>query len=175
MAAKPRSSEETLAEGERFVAILAAMRRQLGEVAEMAARDISGHSFRGYHRFRAKLAEHAALVSMTRDRLGSRATPALQQRLEEEDVRATELSIRSTLNFIFALSAIPNLPFGAHETFVDELRALATARERLSRPNLAVPLAEGVLDDLETAQLVLEEVSERAPKLIDWAEAEATA
>jgi len=167
---KRSSAQETAVDAARFIAVLGSMRRGLEGVAEEARRDISSHSFRGYHRFRAKLTEHAALLTMTRARLGDKPPPELLPRLEEEEIRAAEVQIRATLSFIFALSAIPNLPLGARETFIDELHSLAAAKTLLSRPDPAVPLSEGVLDDLEMAQAVLEEVAARAPKLLDLGE-----
>ena len=164
------SPQDRADETARFIAALGPMRVGLESVAEEARRDISSHSFRGYHRFRAKLTEHAALLTMTRSRLSEKSPPDLSRRLEEEEIRAAEIQIRATLSFIFALSAIPNLPLGARETFINELHSLAATKTLLSRPNVAVPLSDGVLDDLEMAQAVLEEVAARAPKLLDLSE-----
>jgi hypothetical protein len=174
-AARRRSAEEIAAEMERLVVILGSMRQGLVEFAAAATRDIEHHSFRGYRRFRQKLVEHAALLTLLRERLAARPDAAFAARVDEEEVRAAEVAIRATLNFIFALSAIPSLPLGARETFLDELQALAAARKLLTRPDLEVALADGVLDDIETAQLVLEEVAERAPKMLDLDADEETA
>jgi hypothetical protein len=171
-AAMPKSAEEELAATEAFIATLGRMRENLARVAETAKQDISHHSFKGYHLFHSKLAEHAALLSMTRDRLRLHSKDGLAERLTEEEIRALELSIEATNGFLFALSAIPVLPYGVHETFVDEQRALAAAKDRLSQPDLGVELAAGVLDNLDMAQMLLEEISDRAPKLLDLDEFE---
>jgi hypothetical protein len=171
-ASSRRSAEASHAEAAKFARILARLRAELVTQAAVARVGIEHHSFKPYRQFRKKLAEHAALQAVARERLGPKSPPELVQRLTEEEVRAVEVSIQATLNFLFALSAIPQLPFGARETFLDELRALALAQERLTRPNLGVELASGVLDDIENARLILEEISERAPKLVEWDEPE---
>jgi hypothetical protein len=170
-----KSAEQDLAEVRKFVIILARMRDELVELAAIAKSSIEKHSFKPYRLFRKKLAEHAALLAVAKERLVRHKEALLKQTLVEEEVRIVEVAIQSTIGFLFALSAIPLLPFGARETFLDELRALATARERLTRPDLGVEPASGVLDDLETARLLLEEISERAPKLLEWDEDDAAA
>src|SRR4051812_23871646 len=87
-AARRRSAEETAAEMARLVGILGAMRQGLVECAAAATHDIQHHSFRGYRRFRQKLVEHAALLTLLRERLAARPDAGLAARVDEEEVRA---------------------------------------------------------------------------------------
>jgi hypothetical protein len=163
------AAERRLAEAEQFAKILPQLREELVGIAADAKAGIEHHSFGPYRHFRAKLAEHAALLAVTRERIRNRKRSDLEAALAEEEIRSVELSIRSTLGFLFSLSAIPLLPYGARETFLDELRALAAAHKRLTEPDLGVELSAGVLDELDMARMLLEEISERAPKLVEWA------
>ena len=66
------------------------------------------------------------------------------------------------------LSANPILPMGAREIFVAELRSLHDAAEKLKRPNYAGKLGPDLDRDLETASLILEEIIDKAPSLLNF-------
>lgn len=134
---------------------------------------IQHHSFEPYWTFRAKIDEHAALIAVIRGRL-----PRLKEmRLREADVVAEAvnkeeheilvLTIKSCLKFCFALSANPLLPIGAHETFIHEIDALDQGRAVLERLP-SDQLEPGLLDDLDTAKMILEEIIEKSPSLADF-------
>ncbi len=156
--------------------LVSALKRLWAEAAELAEHAyvaIQQHSFGPYWTFRAKVDEHAALVAVIRGRL-----PALREtnRRQADDVAAAVdreeqeliiLSVKACLRFCFALSANPSLPLGARETFVHEIGALNEARRALERGS-ADTLPEGMLDDLGTAQMILEEIIAKSPSLSDF-------
>jgi hypothetical protein len=156
--------------------LLAALKRLWAEAAELAEHAyvaIGKHSFGPYWTFRAKIDEHAALVTVLRGRL-----PALRemQARQADDVAAIVdreeqeliiLSVKACLRFSFALSANPWLPVGARETFVHEIGALNEAR-RLLEQGPVEKLPDGMLDELGTAQMILEEIIEKSPSLVDF-------
>jgi hypothetical protein len=155
-----------------MVELLRALRRLRGEAAGIAGDAylaIQHHSYEPYWHFRDKLEEHAALVAVIRGRL-----PRLKQgksiaaRVTREEVAVLVLTAQSCLKFCFALSANPLLPIGARETFIHELDALRRARVVLSA---AAPesLPSGVIDELDTALMILEEIIEKSPSLVDLA------
>ena len=155
-----------------LVEALARLRGEAERLAEEAHDGIQGHSYRGYWKFRTKLGEHAALVAVVRNRSQQmmaleRGTARLAlQAAEREERDIFILAIRSSLRFGFALSANPTLPLGARETFIHELGMLGEAGRVLeAAPRDALP--EGVLEDLATARMILEEIIEKSPPLAD--------
>lgn len=156
--------------------LLAALKRLRAEAAVLGVQAyvaIQHHSFEPYWTFRAKIDEHAALVAVIRGRLekfrelrkndAEDVGPAADQ--EEHEILA--LTIRACLKFCFALSANPLLPIGARETFIHEIDALNQARAILERmpPETLEP---GLIDDLDTAKMILEEIIEKSPSLTDF-------
>ena len=156
-----------------LVEALARLRAEAVRLAEEAYLSIQLHSYRGYWKFRSKLGEHGALLAVIRCR--AQQIMALQggdarvadQAAEREEREIFVLAIRSSLRFGFALSANPTLPLGARETFVHELQMLGEAGRVLeAAPRDSLP--EGVLDDLATARMILEEIIEKSPPLADF-------
>jgi hypothetical protein len=134
-------------------------------LAEKAAEAIQHHSFDPYREFCEKRAEHEALVSVLRNHVGPNpSNPNWLPAAEKHDRALITVSIQACLKFSFALSATPNMPIGARETFLHELEMLRATREQLT------PLKEqegvsNLLDELETSLMILEEIVDRAPAL----------
>jgi hypothetical protein len=78
------------------------------------------------------------------------------------------LLVRASMRFFFVLSANPILPMGAREIFMAELRSLHDAAEKLNRPNYAGKLGPELGRDLETASLILVEIIDKAPGLLNF-------
>ena len=163
----------TRASFSELIQALGRLRVEAVVLAEEAYLGIQLHSYRGYWKFRSKLGEHAALLAVIRCRAqqivafqGGEARVA-DQAAEREEREIFVLAIRSSLRFGFALSANPTLPLGARETFVHELQMLGEAGRVLeAAPRDSLP--EGVLDDLATARMILEEIIEKSPPLADF-------
>lgn len=157
--------------------MMLAMQRIRGE-AEIMAREaqlaIERHSFDPYRLFRRKIEEHQALASVIRARTsGSRDKDGIGDGMVREERLRYELLVRASLRFFYALSATPMLPMGARETFIDELESLVEVRNRLESPEHKGQLSAGVIDDLDTARMILEEIAEKAPQLLDFSMARA--
>lgn len=151
--------------------LLQALSRLRGEAA-MLADDaylaIQHHSYAPYWKFRDKLEEHAALVTVIRGRLPQfRDAKALAPQVDGEEHDILALSVQSCLKFCFALSAKPLLPIGARETFIHELDALKQAR-RILETLPPEALSAALLNDLDTALMILEEIIEKSPSLVDF-------
>jgi len=136
----------------------------------MEAYDAIQHSsYAPYWLFREKLDEHGALIEVIRGRLPHLKEPeTVAAALNDEEIEVLVLAVQSCLKFCYALSARPLLPVGARETFIHELDALRQAR-RVLEALAQEKLPSGVLDDLDTALMLLEEIVEKAPSLADFA------
>jgi len=139
-------------------------------LAENAYIAIQQHSFEPYWTFRAKINEHAALVAVIRNRiqqlkqLRSRQAGIVGDAVDREEQEILILTVKACLKFCFALSANPWLPIGARETFIHEIDSLNEARAVLEKIP-AEKLPSSLLDDLDTARMILEEIIDKSPSL----------
>ncbi len=154
--------------------LLGALERQCREaskLAQLAEHEASKHSFGAYRSFRDKVGEFQALVILIEQRLRNLVdtrSDDLRDQFEKLDMVMLALLVRASMRFFFVLSANPILPMGAREIFVAELRSLHDAHEKLRRPNYAGKLGAQLETDLETASLILEEIIDKAPSLLNF-------
>ena len=154
--------------------LLRALEDSLGELEAHAARARQGIGFRSlapYYEYRAKLDEYYSLVAVienTLPGLSSQNRHQVRDRLLQSERRMLALTIQAALDFFFALSAIPILPIGIRECFGQELKSLHRAQTRLQAPEHAGNLSPGLAGDLETAELILAEIMEKAPSLVNF-------
>ena len=144
--------------------LLSALERQCREamvLAKTAEADATKHSFGAYRAFRDKVGEFQALVILIEGRLRTVAGSRV-------DALMLSVLVRASMRFFFVLSANPILPMGAREIFVTELRSLHDAHEKLRRPNYAGKIVAGLENDLDTASLILEEIIDKAPGLLNF-------
>jgi hypothetical protein len=161
--------------------LLAALERQIERSAQLAAaarEGINHHTFAPYRKFRGSVDEYQALCTLIEERLekvaGPTADPA-RERLFTLQREMLALLIRSSLEFFFGLSAIPLLPFGVRELFAEELHSLYDTQSRLRQPEHQGKCPESLEQDLGTAELILLEVMEKAPSLVNFDIGEAEA
>src|SRR5215472_2705027 len=156
--------------------LAAALKRLWAEAATLAEHAyiaIQHHSYEPYWTFRAKIEEHAALVAVLRNRLSGlrelrvNGVDELASSINREEQEIVMLTVKACLKFCFALSANPWLPIGARETFIHEIDALQQSRQLLEKAP-AESLPAGLLDDIDTARMILEEVIEKSPSLDDF-------
>ncbi len=152
-----------------LVRALGRLRGEAVVLAEEAYQAIQHHSYEPYWHFRDKLDEHAALVEIIRGRLARlKEGPIIAESVDREEHDILIIAVQACLKFSFALSANPLLPIGARETFMHEVDALKQARCKLqASPSDSIP--EGLLDELDTTLMILEEIIEKSPSLADFA------
>jgi hypothetical protein len=159
---------------EQWAELLPALDRSVRAVAASAARTQSGighHSFAPYHAYRASIDEYHALVAVIEGLIrgdGSTEADRVRERLLNRERQVLTLMIRSSLEFFFALSAIPNLPYGIRECFAQELKSMSAAHERLQAPEHTGKLPSELEQDLEVAEEILAEVMRKAPGLASF-------
>jgi hypothetical protein len=147
---------------------IARVRAEAELLADRAYEAIQRHTFDPYRQFCEKRAEHAALGSVLRGRIGSKPKdPNWLPALILEDASLVRLSIQACVKFAFALSATPQMPLGARETFMQEVGMLQAARIQLQSAKDGEGTAS-LLDELEMALMILEEVVEKAPALEEF-------
>ena len=156
--------------------LLKALKRLWAEAAAMAEHAylaIQQHSFEPYWTFRAKINEHSALVAVIRGRIQQLKELRLRQAgivadaVDREEEEVVILTVKACLKFCFALSANPWLPIGARETFIHEIDSLNQARATLEKAK-PEDLPKGLIDDIDTACMILEEIIGKSPSLVSF-------
>jgi hypothetical protein len=142
---------------------VARVRAEAMVLADRAYEAIQRHAFDPYRQFCNKRAEHAALLSVLRARIGPKPKDASWlPAVKLEDSSLLRLSIQACVKFAFALSATPLMPLGARETFMEEVGMLQAARTQL-QPTKDDEGIASLLDELEMALMILEEIVEKSP------------
>jgi len=154
--------------------LLAALERQAREavrLAKLAEEEAAKDSFQAYNDFRSKVGEFRALCILIEGRLktmeGGRVDD-LREEYARLDTLMLGILVRASMRFFFVLSAKTMLPLGAREIFVAELRSLYEAAEKLKRPEYGGRLGDNLQTDLDTAEMILEEIIHKAPSLLQF-------
>lgn len=145
--------------------------REAIKLAKSAEEEAAKDSFIAYNDFRNKVGEFRALCILIEGRLRAVDTARVDDLKEEYarlDTLMLGLLVRASMRFFFVLSAKTMLPVGARDIFISELRSLHDAAEKLRRPEYAAIMGDKLKGDLETAELILEEIIDKAPGLLNF-------
>jgi len=154
--------------------LLGALERQAREavtLAKAAESEAAKDSFAVYNDFRNKVGEFRALCILIEGRLRNLESARMDDLKEEYarlDTLMLGLLVRASMRFFFVLSAKTVLPLGARDIFIAELRSLHDAAEKLKRPEYEGRLGDNLKHDLETAEMILEEIIDKAPSLLQF-------
>jgi hypothetical protein len=139
--------------------------------AEAARVGIRHHALAPYHDYRASLNEYEAIVLVIQNALKQQSdgvAARTRQILLAREREILALSIRSALDFFFALSAIPNLSLGIRECFTQELRSLKSAERRVSSDAHRGSIPADLEGDIEIAREILGEIMQKAPTMLSF-------
>ncbi len=156
--------------------MLTAMERKATEVLKMAAAaeaDANKNSYGMYDEFVRKATDFDTLAILVEQRIANIEIGATNQSELEEQYDSLKMLvahglIKASMKFFFVLSAATTLPLGAKNLFSSELRRLYALKNELSLPKYEGKLAEDKLSDLETAELILQEIIDKAPSMLSF-------
>jgi hypothetical protein len=154
--------------------LINALERQAREaiaLARLAEEEAAKDSFQAYNDFRSKVGEFRALCILIEGRLKMIEAARVDDLREEYarlDTMMLGVLVRASMRFFFVLSAKTMLPVGAREIFISELRSLHDAADKLKRPEYDRQLGDKLKGDLETAEMILEEIIDKAPGLLQF-------
>lgn len=161
----------TRAEVQGLLGALERQARTAATLAKQAEDEAAKDSFIVYNQFREQVGEFRALCILIESRLKNMEGGVVDDLREEYarlDTLMLGLLVKASMRFFFVLSAKTMLPMGARDIFVSELRSLHDAAEKLRRPDYQNRISGTLKTDLETAELILEEIIHKAPKLISF-------
>ncbi|HYD99132.1 MAG TPA: hypothetical protein VEH84_07095 [Alphaproteobacteria bacterium] len=161
----------TREEAKEFIAALERQAREIIRISAMAEAQATKHSYDMYNEFRTKVSEFETFSIIIESRLrmlGTRHNDELQQQFEALSMLMLNHLIKTSIKFFFVLSASPSLPLGARDIFVEELRRIHMARERLNSPRFSSQLSDEMRHNLDLAEDILNEIIDKAPGLLNF-------
>lgn len=169
------SRSYTKREAQEMLVALERQARDIVMVATKAEQTATKHSFNLYRQFRDRVSEFETFGILIENRLRNLET-GRDERLDEQfdalNILISKSVIRASTKFFLALSKSPALPLGSREVFLQELRSLHEARNKLSEPRYEHLLDDETQRNLRVAENILTEVIERAPSLLDFSKRE---
>lgn len=161
----------TRKEVQDLIGALEKQAREAARLAKLAEDEAKKDSFQTYNEFRNKVGEFRALCILIEGRLKSVEAARVDDLREEYarlDTLMLGLLVRASMRFFFVLSAKTMLPVGARDIFISELRSLHDAAEKLKRPEYAAKMGEKLKGDLDTAEMILDEIIDKAPGMLQF-------
>jgi hypothetical protein len=172
--AKKYSNQEV----ERFLVALEEQARGIIALSEKAAAEANKHSYELYNKFRSKVSEFETFSIIIEARLrnmdGKRASE-LQEKFDQLSVLMFSHFIKASIKFFFVLSASTLLPLGARDIFMAELKRIYEAKNKLQNPKFESAIDDEIAMNLDLAEDILNEIIEKAPRLLDLAVSESRA
>jgi hypothetical protein len=158
------------------VEMLTAMERKAREVlkmAETAESEATKNSFGMYDEFVRKATDFDTLAILVEQRIANMDMavdnrPELEEQYDSLKMLVAHGLIKASMKFFFVLSTATTLPLGARNLFSSELRRLYTLKNELNSPKYEGKLGEEKLADLETAELILQEIIDKAPSMLNF-------
>ena len=158
------------------VEMLSAMERKANQVIDMVKdveEEATKNSYGMYDEFVGKASDFETLSILVETRiknmeLGSGNSAELQDQYDKLKIVVAHGQIKASMKFFFVLSAATVLPLGARNLFSSELRRLYALQKELKQPKYEGVLGEETMNDLTTAEMILQEIIEKAPGLLDF-------
>jgi soluble cytochrome b562 len=139
--------------------------------AQQAANDANEDKFKAYVAFRDYVDDFDTLAIVIEYKI-KRLRDGKSEKLAEKFVELTGFMlsaiVTASLHFLRILAEKRELPLGARDVFMSELRSLYHAKERIETERYAHLLTDRTKSDLVAAEQILEIVIERAPKLLNF-------
>ncbi|HLT76453.1 MAG TPA: hypothetical protein VKZ87_03610 [Ferrovibrio sp.] len=164
------------AEIETLLQALERQTKRARRIADEAIQQITHSSFETYYEYREALTELEGVLVLIEDRMQHAQKSAVDQLKEYHTgliVDLLRMKIDVVLRVFPALEEQAVLPMGTQKVILATIWELKDTVDRIDREQI-----EGVLDGearkrLQVAETILQEVSERAPSLLELAEQEA--
>ncbi|MBL4908088.1 MAG: hypothetical protein JKX94_11600 [Sneathiella sp.] len=168
MAKKYKKSEVT--------ELLVAMERKAKQVLSMVQNietDANKNSYAMYDDFVRRAMDFDTLAILVGTRLQNMeldadSTQELRDQYNKLKIVVAHGQIKASMKFFFILSATATLPLGAKDLFSSELRRLFNLQTELANPKYEGMLSKETMGDLETAELILQEIIDKAPGLLNF-------
>jgi hypothetical protein len=137
--------------------------------AQQAANEANEDKFKAYVAFRTVVDDFdtlAIVIEYKLKRLRDGKAQQLSEKFDELTAFMLSSIVTASLHFLRILAEKRELPLGARDVFMSELRSLYHAKERIETERYVHRLNDRTRSDLVAAEQILEVVIERAPRLL---------
>lgn len=156
--------------------LLDAMKKKAHHIlalVKIVEKEASSTNFAMYDDFTKKISDFETLSILVDTRLknltlNSNGSLDLQKQYISLMVDVVHGQIKAGMKFLFVCTSSSSLPIGAENLFSNELRRLYRAQAEMSLPKYETLLDDKTLRDMSTAQLILQEIIEKAPRLLNF-------
>ena len=159
-------------EVEEFLSALEDQARRIIVIAEKAAEEADKHSYGMYNKFRALVSEFetfSIVIEMRLKNITGEKAEKLQLKFDELSILMLNHFIKASIKFFFVLSASTNLPLGARDIFMAELKRIYDAKQKLENPKYSSAIDDEVKMNLTLAEDILGEIIDKAPNMLNLA------
>jgi hypothetical protein len=159
------------AEAERFLEALDEKSRAIDETITEAKNGVAHSSFAAYKAFSDATSDFDGFCILIEYRIKKVTDDAqrasLDSRLLTVRVHAMTRMLKASIDLIGAVANQKELPLGAKDVFLRELRSVYNLKNSLSRPPFAGQLPGDTGHDVDLAEKILREIIDKAPALLD--------
>ncbi len=156
--------------------LLDAMKKKAQHIlslVKVVEKEASSTNFAMYDDFTKKISDFETLSILVDTRLknlslASNGSGNLQKQFNSLMVDVVHGEIKAGMKFLFVCTSTSRLPLGSENLFSNELRRLYRAQQEMSLPKYETLLDEETLHDMSIAQLILQEIIEKAPRLLNF-------
>ncbi|MBI3506138.1 MAG: hypothetical protein HY059_14970 [Proteobacteria bacterium] len=158
-------------EARRFLDALDEKAEGIAEVLAHTKEDVARSSYSAYKRFADAVSDFDSFCILIEYRIkkvepGEERT-TLDARFHSARVGQMARQLKTSIELMALVASAKELPLGAKELFLRELRAIYTLKNALSGPPYSTGLQGDTVHDVELAEKILHEIIERAPALLD--------
>lgn len=169
------SAKDKTREVEEFLSALEDQARQIIVITEKAAAEANKHSYGMYNKFRTLISEFetfSIIIEIRLKKITGEKAEKLQLKFDELSILMLNQFIKASIKFFFVLSASTNLPLGARDIFMAELKRIYDAKQKLENPKYSSAIDDEVKMNLVLAEDILGEIIDKAPNLLSLATAD---
>lgn len=157
-------------DAKRFLDALQDRVAELMVLSETPKDDPGSINFGGYLKFRKMMSECLSFSIIIERRIEQNTTSKkadLEEQFDKLTVAIWSVLLSGSLNFLTVICAQEYLPIGTNHVFVQELKTLYDAEKVLKQEKLVKFMQDGILDQRGRAEKILEEIIQRAPRLLE--------
>jgi len=159
------------AEVERFLDALDEKSIALIDLVSSTKSDVARSSFANYKRFADAGGDFESFCILIEYRLkrlqAGPAREALDARFQAARVGHMARQLKTSIDLIGLVATSRELPLGAKDVFLRELRSIYGLKNALSEPPYSTGMPAETLHDIDLAEKILREIIERAPTLLE--------
>ncbi|MCZ8309940.1 MAG: hypothetical protein O9320_03740 [Magnetospirillum sp.] len=159
------------AEIERFLDALDEKSSTLREVVAATKSEVARSSFANYKKFSDVCGDFDSFCILIEYRLKrlpqGPARAQLGARFQAARVAHMSRQLKTSIELMGLVASVRELPLGAKDVFLRELRSIYALKNALSEPPFADGVAPETAHDIDLAEKILREIIERAPTMLE--------